>query len=199
MFRVKRIKITVTIYIVPCISSNEIWCFIDRWPLLAWTNYSTVSRVSVDLRRLNVCVTSTYCLDWTEARSSVKSPHKGQWRRALSKQSWGWWFEKLSRSLWCHCNAYTLRKQYFRIQSLELLGRQRRSGIWIIALWLWIVLINQKRPKLWTKWLAKYLVWINGHNIPSANISFSMATLHSYIVCILPMLTVPLLLKHHSL
>ena len=43
------------------------------------------------------------------ARSSVNSPHKGQWRRALmfsfdlrlnkrlSKQSWGWWFDTSSR------------------------------------------------------------------------------------------------------
>ena len=23
----------------------------------------------------------------------------------LSKQSWGWWFETLSRPLWCHCNV----------------------------------------------------------------------------------------------
>ena len=23
----------------------------------------------------------------------------------LSKQSWGWWFEKTSRPLWCQCNA----------------------------------------------------------------------------------------------
>ena len=23
----------------------------------------------------------------------------------LSKQSWGWWFERLSRSLWRHCNV----------------------------------------------------------------------------------------------
>ena len=37
-------------------------------------------------------------------RSTVNSPHKGQWRRALifslictlNKQSWGWWFETLS-------------------------------------------------------------------------------------------------------
>ena len=46
-------------------------------------------------------------------RSPVNSPHKGQWRGAfiffdlrlnqpLSKQSWGWWFETLSRSLWRH-------------------------------------------------------------------------------------------------
>ena len=25
--------------------------------------------------------------------------------KPLSKQSWGWWFETLSRSLWRHCNA----------------------------------------------------------------------------------------------
>ena len=26
--------------------------------------------------------------------------------KRLSKQSWGWWFETLSRPLWCHRNAY---------------------------------------------------------------------------------------------
>ena len=26
----------------------------------------------------------------------------------LSKQSWGWWFETPSRSLWCHCNGVTI-------------------------------------------------------------------------------------------
>ena len=50
-------------------------------------------------------------------RSLVNSPHKGQWCGALifffdlrlnerlSKQSWGWWFETLSRPLWRHCNG----------------------------------------------------------------------------------------------
>ena len=48
-------------------------------------------------------------------RSTVNSPHKGQWRGALmflwsalnkrlNKQSWGWWFETPPRSLWRHCN-----------------------------------------------------------------------------------------------
>ena len=37
----------------------------------------------------------------------------------LSKQSWGWWFETLSRPLWHHCNAqphhfYCLVFLYFR-------------------------------------------------------------------------------------
>ena len=56
-------------------------------------------------------------------RSPVNSPHKGQWRRAsmfffylrlnkrLSKQSWGWWFETLSRPLWRHCNT---QAQYYQ-------------------------------------------------------------------------------------
>ena len=41
------------------------------------------------------------------------SPQKGQWRGALvfclnkrlSKHSWGWWFETLSRPLWHHYNV----------------------------------------------------------------------------------------------
>ena len=52
---------------------------------------------------------------WGIHRSLVNSPHKGQWRnfdvsfdqrlnKRRSKQSWGWWFETLSRPLWRHCN-----------------------------------------------------------------------------------------------
>ena len=49
-------------------------------------------------------------------RSPVNSPRRGQWRGALmfffdvrpnkqlSKQSWGWWFETPSRSVWRQCN-----------------------------------------------------------------------------------------------
>ena len=28
--------------------------------------------------------------------------------KRLSEQLWGWWYETLSHSLWCHCNAYLL-------------------------------------------------------------------------------------------
>ena len=54
---------------------------------------------------------------WGIRRSSVKCPHKCQRRGALmfslicalnkrlSKQSWVWWFETLSRWLWSHCNG----------------------------------------------------------------------------------------------
>ena len=52
-------------------------------------------------------------------RSPVNSRHKEKWRGALmfslicalnkrlSKQSWGWWFETPSHSIWRHCNALT--------------------------------------------------------------------------------------------
>ena len=54
---------------------------------------------------------------WGIHRSPVNSLHKGQWRgglgvffdlrlnKRLSKQSWGWRLETLSRSLWRHCNV----------------------------------------------------------------------------------------------
>ena len=32
--------------------------------------------------------------------------------KALSKQSWAWWFETLSCSLWRHCNARIWQKPY---------------------------------------------------------------------------------------
>ena len=47
-------------------------------------------------------------------RSPVNSAHKGfnvffdlRLNKRLSKQSWGWWFETLSRPLWRHCNGST--------------------------------------------------------------------------------------------
>ena len=32
--------------------------------------------------------------------------------KRLSKQSWGWWFETPSASLWCHCNVWMKRDRY---------------------------------------------------------------------------------------
>ena len=29
-------------------------------------------------------------------------------KKRLSKQSWGWWFETLSRPLWRHCNVWSM-------------------------------------------------------------------------------------------
>ena len=33
--------------------------------------------------------------------------------KRLSKQSWGWWFETLSCSLWRHCNVFNGKKAWF--------------------------------------------------------------------------------------
>ena len=63
----------------------------------------------------------------------LNSPHKGQWRGALmffiylrlnkrlSKQSWGWWFETLSRPLWSHCNASPTFELFSQRQVVHLL------------------------------------------------------------------------------
>ena len=53
--------------------------------------------------------------------SPVNSLHKGQWcgalmlNKRLSKQSWGWWLETLSRSLWRHCNVLPC---FFRVSMM---------------------------------------------------------------------------------
>ena len=64
-------------------------------------------------------VTGPLCREFTSHRWIP--PHKGKWRGAmvlslicawnkrLSKQSWGWWFETPSGSLWRHCNDYLQR------------------------------------------------------------------------------------------
>ena len=35
----------------------------------------------------------------------------------LSKQSWGWWFEMLSHSLWLHCNVF---ENFFSLYSVSI-------------------------------------------------------------------------------
>ena len=65
-------------------------------------------------------------------RSPVNSLHKDQWRGAsmfflsnnwFSKHSIRWWFETLSRSLWCHCSVK------FVISMLDLTDRQSMSSV----------------------------------------------------------------------
>ena len=72
-------------------------------------------------------------------RSPVNSPHKGQWHGALifslicplntrlSKQSWGWWFETPSPSLWRHCND----SQYYGCDaSSQAINSQAVDLVW---------------------------------------------------------------------
>ena len=72
-------------------------------------------------------------------RSLVNSPHKDQWRRAwvfslilclnnrLGKQSWGWWFETPSCSLWRQCNfKYNLDWNKYRWYTNRYTNIKRR-------------------------------------------------------------------------
>ena len=40
--------------------------------------------------------------------------------KRLSKQSWGWWFEKTSRPLWRHCNVPILNWLWVRMKPCHL-------------------------------------------------------------------------------
>ena len=62
-------------------------------------------------------VTGSLCGEFTGHRwiPRTKASDAGLWcffdlrlNKPLSKQSWGWWFEKLSHSLWRHCNVIKL-------------------------------------------------------------------------------------------
>ena len=88
-------------------------------------------------------------------RSQVNSPHKGQWRGALmfslicalnkrlSKQSWGWWFETPSCSLWRHCNERSMCEERFlifrmlpmglRTMALTITGAILITGNWTVG------------------------------------------------------------------
>ena len=70
---------------------------------------------------------------WTFVREIHRcpgnSPHKGPVTRSfgvcsdtnlnkrVSKQSWGWWFETLSRKLWRHCNDI-----YFNVNGIGVMN-----------------------------------------------------------------------------
>ena len=68
-------------------------------------------------------------LAFCAGNSPANSPHKGQRRGALmfslicalnkrlSKQSWDWWFETPSRSLWRYCNVLAITWQVGFIMS----------------------------------------------------------------------------------
>ena len=47
--------------------------------------------------------------------------------KRLSKQSWGWWFETLSRSLWRHCNE----KSFYEIHHLLINKSLRNMPIYM--------------------------------------------------------------------
>ena len=50
--------------------------------------------------------------------------------KCLRKQSWGWWFETLSRPLWRHCNEYQTSSgtSHIVLQWMNLCSRNTASG-----------------------------------------------------------------------
>ena len=75
-------------------------------------------------------------------QSPVNSPHTDQWcgalmfyfdlrlNKRLSKQSWGWWFETPSRSLWRRCNGYTLWQSPSNFHVMHLVSRPTKQISW---------------------------------------------------------------------
>ena len=68
----------------------------------------------------------------------VNSPHKGPWPGALMfslicvlrRQSWGWWFETLSRPLWRHCNVkgHPFHPWWFGTSKVDTLTASTSTG-----------------------------------------------------------------------
>ena len=90
-------------------------------------------------------------------RSLVTSPHKGQWRGALmsffnlrlnkrlSKQSWGWWFETLSRPLWRHSNEIinTVKTQPTH-SHIDMWGYSECINIFETYMYMWTISYSER-------------------------------------------------------
>ena len=86
--------------------------------LLAWISEVKISRSMMTSSNGNIfCVTDHLCGEFTGPRwIPTQRPVTRSFdvyfdlrpNKRLSKQSWGWWFETLSRPLWRHRNATPL-------------------------------------------------------------------------------------------
>ena len=75
--------------------------------------------------------------------------------KRLSKQSWGWWFEMLSRPLWCHRNA--LWRQECQPNRMGHSQNLNLKWIWIDG---WIV--SQKKPQQLISTMRIPIPWTSG-------------------------------------
>ena len=50
--------------------------------------------------------------------------------KRLSKQSWGWWSEMPSHSLWCHCNVVNKDFLTWPLTGWQLCRQPLRSQVW---------------------------------------------------------------------
>ena len=75
--------------------------------------------------------------------------------KRLSKQSWGWWFETLSWSLWCHCNAMMNHIEYCKALHLVFQCMHPRN---IFVIFLCHVMDCVYQANIWApKYLVKFI------------------------------------------
>ena len=137
---------------------------------------------------------------WGIHRSPMNSPHKGQWRGALmfslicalNKQSWGWWFETPSHSLWHHCDVhnswnipYAQRRLWKRFRLLRKSTAVRTTKYWhppnttitnreffcnrnwfvVVNLRVWLLCWQTGKVGISKSWLASF--WLRKHRCGS--------------------------------
>ena len=78
--------------------------------------------------------------------------------KRLVKQSWGWWFEMPSRSLWCHCNVIPVYVMGFEVSHGG--HHQDRERPLQGHLWMEQYLTQHNDWFVWfTEWTNTNLVW----------------------------------------
>ena len=99
------------IFITGCTES----CHFDNFRCSQWWRFHQNDDIFVSVAMTSsngniFCVTGPLCGEFTGDRwiPITKASVFVDFRliKRLSKQSWGWWFETPSRSLWRHCNAH---------------------------------------------------------------------------------------------
>ena len=107
--RWKYVLIHVMGYIVHPMNDTHVWRCIEIWSSTWWKK----SRVTVICVR-NSPVTGEFPTQMPVTRS-FDVFFDLHLNKRLSKQSWGWWFETASRSLWRHCNVSFSFLQWYMV------------------------------------------------------------------------------------
>ena len=68
--------------------------------------------------------------------------------KRLSKQSWGWWFETPSRSLWRHCNDSVQINTWYLLDTKPLHEQMFAYRYWDPSDEIWFWKINLKMPSV---------------------------------------------------
>ena len=92
--------------------------------------------------------------------------------KRLSKQSWGWWSEMPSSSLWCHCNAFMWYRYWcilfgsdrivenfqkeLSVSKCNYLRLHGRSFSTIMQCWCYCMWLRQHLALLWTTTGCEY-------------------------------------------